>query len=188
MDHSGFKHCLQTARILKLWYYSTLCELYRCLHTRTNYFIIDTDAIYNVHLQIPLPIAVQTLVRDSLLSLLWMMLAALDQKLACFHALTPPVITVHILKMLVFSVYLVSSLLVFKSSSSFFSFFSTLFYSFSLLSLFFFLSFLFFFLSFLFFFLSYFLSLPPFCFPSFHLSFIFVYISLCRLHTRHCKT
>ena len=36
------------------------------------------------------------------------MLAALDQKLACFHALTPPVTTVDILKMLVFSVCHVS--------------------------------------------------------------------------------
>ena len=65
---------------------------------------------YNVYLQIqPLTIR-HTLVRDLPSSLLWMMLAALDQKLHSFHALTPPVITVHIVKMLVFSVCPVSIL------------------------------------------------------------------------------
>ena len=37
------------------------------------------------------------LVRDRPLSLLWTMLAALDQRLACFHVLIPPVTTVDIM-------------------------------------------------------------------------------------------
>ena len=75
-----------------------------CMEEYTTYIY------YNVHLQIPLPIAVHTLVRDLTSILLWMMLAALDQKLACFHAFTPPITTVDIMKMLVFSVRLVSAL------------------------------------------------------------------------------
>ena len=72
-----------------------------------------------VPFQIPLPIAVHTLVRDLPSSLLWMMLAALDQRLHSFHAPTPPVTTVHMLKMLVFNVYLVSVFLFFFGTVKF---------------------------------------------------------------------
>ena len=58
---------------------------------------------YNVQLQIPLPISMHTLVRDQPSSLLWTMLAVVDQRLACFHVVTVPVTTVDIMKMLVFS-------------------------------------------------------------------------------------
>ena len=106
MVHSGFKCRLQTTRILRLWYRHFLCIYLNnvCMEEYATYIY------YNVHLQIPLPIAVHTLVKDLTSILLWMMLAALDQKLACFHALIPPVITVDIIKMLVFSVCLVSAL------------------------------------------------------------------------------
>ena len=73
-----------------------------CHHNHVRVFIVK------VLLQIPLPIAVHTLVRDLPSSLLWIMLAAVDQRLHSSHAPTPPVTTVHMLKMLVFNVCLVS--------------------------------------------------------------------------------
>ena len=90
---------------------------------------MDTDGTYNVHLQIPLHIAVHTLVRDQRSSLLWMKLAALDQRLHSSHVLIPPLTTVHILKILVFSVCHVSVLLVFsKKIFPCFSFFLSLYF------------------------------------------------------------
>ena len=64
-------------------------------------------------MQIPLPIAVHTLVTNQPSSLLWMMLTVLDQRLHSSHALTPPVTTVHMLKMLAFNVCPVSVLLLY---------------------------------------------------------------------------
>ena len=101
--HSGFQCCLQTARILKLWYKLSLC----CLSAWMFATLYQAHAIDSI-MQIPLPTAMHTLVRDLPLSLLWIMLAALDQKLACFHVAAPLVTTVDILKMLVFSVWQVS--------------------------------------------------------------------------------
>lgn len=49
------------------------------------------------------------LVKVPPLSLLLMMLPAMDQKLPYFRVLMPTVITVHIVKMLVLSVYHVSA-------------------------------------------------------------------------------
>ena len=64
-------------------------------------------------MQIPLPIAVHTLVTNQPSSLLWMMLTVLDQRLHSSHAPTPPVTTVHMLKMLAFNVCPVSVLLLY---------------------------------------------------------------------------
>ena len=80
-----------------------------CDHNHVRVFIVK------VPLQIPLPIAEHTLVRDLPSSLLWIMLAALDQRLHSSHAPTPPVTTVHMLMMLVFNVCLVSVFLFFFS-------------------------------------------------------------------------
>ena len=68
-----------------------------------NYFF------QNIDLQIPLPIVMHTLVKALPSSLPLMMLPALDQKLPFFRVLILAVITVHIVKMLVLSVYHVST-------------------------------------------------------------------------------